>query len=94
MIREDSQIDFAAGNVFFACFFFGGGGFYASQILAIIDFFKHWKNLITGLPLTWKTWKSQGIWKRPLKVREFATEFQKSGKSQGILLSEIHFQPS
>ena len=47
----------------------------------------------SGLPLTWKTWKSQGIWKRPLKVREFATEFQKSAKSQKILLSEIHFQP-
>ena len=28
--------------------------------------------------------KSQGIWDK----------FQKSGKSQGILLSEIHFQPS
>ena len=36
---------------------------------------------------------SQGILKRPLKLRELATESQKSGKSQGILLSEIHFQP-
>ena len=35
--------------------------------------------------------KSQGIC---LKVREFSAEFQKSGKSQGIVLSEIHFQPS
>ena len=48
LIREDSQIDFAAGNVFCMFFFWGGGrGFYASQILAIIDFFKHWKNLIS-----------------------------------------------
>ena len=30
------------------------------------------RNSFAGLPLTWKTWKSQGIWKRPLKVREFA----------------------
>ena len=37
------------------------------------------------------THESQGIY---LKVREFATEFQRSGKSQGILLSEVHFQPS
>ena len=28
------------------------------------------------------------------KIIEFVAEFQKSGKSQGILLSEIHFQPS
>ena len=27
---------------------------------------------LSGLPLTWKTWKSQGIWTTPLKVREFA----------------------
>ena len=32
--------------------------------------------------------KSQG------EVRESAAEYQKSGRSQGILLSEIHFQPS
>ena len=31
------------------------------------------------LPLIWKTWKIQGIGKRPLKVREFATDFKKSG---------------
>ena len=48
-IREDSQIDFATGNVF--CTFGGGGGRgggggvgvlqkKVSQILAIIDFFK------------------------------------------------------
>ena len=36
-------------------------------------------NSFAGLPLTWKTWKSQGIWKRPLKVREFVTELPKSG---------------
>ena len=50
--------------------------------------------LTPGLPLTWKAWESHGIWQRPLKVREFVTEFQKLGKSQGILLSKIHFQPS
>ena len=50
--------------------------------------------LTPGLPLTWKAWKSHGIWQRPLKVREFVTEFQKLGKSQGILLSKIHLQPS
>ena len=45
--------------------------------------------------------ESQRIRKKPLraresakKVREFMTEFQNSGKSQGSLLSEIHFQPS
>ena len=35
-----------------------------------------------------------GNLERPLKVREFATEFQKSRKSQGILLSKIHFSNS
>ena len=51
-VKEDSQIDFATGNVFFAIFFFGGGGWLhknVSQILAIIDFFKqrnYWKNLV------------------------------------------------
>ena len=38
--------------------------------------------------------EKSGNLKKPLKVREFATEFQKSGKSQGMFLSEIHFQPS
>ena len=38
-----------------------------------------------------ETSETQGIC---LKSGEFFTEFQKSGKSQGILLSEIHFQPS
>ena len=28
------------------------------------------------------------------ETSESQTEFQKSGKSQGVLLSEIHFQPS
>ena len=27
--------------------------------------------LVTGWPATWKTWKSQGIWNLPGKVREF-----------------------
>ena len=52
MVREDSQIHFATGNVFLhvffggiILFFWGGGGFYASQILATTDFFKHWKTL-------------------------------------------------
>ena len=31
--------------------------------------------IAAGLPLTWKTWKSQGIWMRPLKVREKSGNF-------------------
>ena len=49
-LREDSQIDFATGNVF--CTFGGGGGLHknVSQILAITDFFKqrnYPKNLVS-----------------------------------------------
>ena len=49
-IREDSQIDFATGNVFLHVWG-GGGGLHknVSQILAIIDFFKqrnYWKNRV------------------------------------------------
>ena len=52
-IREDSQIDFATGNVSFARLGWGGGGGgghkNVSQISAIIDFFKqrnYRKNLV------------------------------------------------
>ena len=47
----------------------------------------------TGCPVTWKTWKCQGISMQGEKVREFFEKQEKSGKSQGILLCKIHFQP-
>ena len=53
-MREDSQIDFAAGNAFLHAFSLGGGGFYASQILAIIDFLRHWKTLSARKNITRK----------------------------------------
>ena len=40
------------------------------------------KRIITELPRTWKTWKSQGI----------TNLFKKSGKSQGIYLENVKVQ--
>ena len=73
--------------------FFSPGGFSSHPVKVICHAFHgHSSRVATDLEKSGnlkETSESQGIC---LKVREFATEFQKSGKSQGILFSEIHFQ--